>query len=298
MKEMKAMAMSMTGYGRADISSEEFDITVEIRSVNHKFFEFSVRMPRSFGFAEDKLKKLCQSRINRGKVDMFINVADRSQNNVKLEVNHSLAREYVDAVKELGETYGLNSDISAATLLRFPEVFTVTKASLDEEHVWEMLSEVANRAIDEFLAMRCQEGEKLKEDVLSRMNTILGYVETVEARSPETVVKYRARLEEKMRELLGDVKIDEQRLITETGIFADRIAVDEETVRLRSHFKQMSNMLSQDGPIGRSLDFLVQEMNRETNTIGSKCQDIDISHIVVAIKSEIEKMREQIQNIE
>lgn len=292
------MAMSMTGYGRAEVSSEDFDITVEIRSVNHKFFEFSVRMPRAFGFAEDKLKKLCQSRINRGKVDMFINVVDRSQNDVRVEVNHALAKGYVDAVKELGTTYGLNSDITASVLSRFPDVFTVTKASLDEDRVWQVLNDVTNKAIDEFLEMRRREGEKLKEDVLNKMNTILGYVELVEKRSPETVVKYRARLEEKMRELLGDVKVDEQRLITETGIFADRIAVDEETVRLRSHFKQMSEMLSQSGPIGRSLDFLVQEMNRETNTIGSKCQDVSISHTVVAIKSEIEKMREQIQNIE
>ena len=292
------MTMSMTGYGRAEGFAEGFDLTVEIRSVNHKFFEFSARMPRSFAFAEDNLKKLCQSRINRGKVEMFISTVNRDTGDVKVEVNHSLAKGYLNAIKELGETYGLDGNINALALSRFPDLFIISRDTVDEEAVWEVLKETADRAIDAFLEMRAREGEKLKEDVLAKMDSILEKVAVVESRSPETVAAYRARLEEKMRDLLGDKQVDEQRLLTETAIFADKVAVDEETVRLRSHFKQMQSMFEQEGPIGRSLDFLVQEMNRETNTIGSKSQNVEIAHIVVAIKSEIEKIREQIQNIE
>ncbi len=292
------MAMSMTGYGRAEASTEVFDLTVEIRSVNHKFFEFSARMPRAFTFAEDNLKKLCQQRINRGKVEMFISTVNRDTGDVKVEVNHSLARGYLGALKELSETYGLDGDINSLALSRYPDLLIISRDAVDEDAVWQVLKDTAESAIDAFLEMRAREGEKLKEDVLSRMNLILEKVALVEARSPETVAAYRARLEDKMRELLGDKQVDEQRLITETAIFADKIAVDEETVRLRSHFKQMQSMFEQKGPIGRSLDFLVQEMNRETNTIGSKSQNVEIAHIVVAIKSEIEKIREQIQNIE
>ncbi len=292
------MAMSMTGYGRAEASTEVFDLTVEIRSVNHKFFEFSARMPRAFIFAEDNLKKLCQQRINRGKVEMFISTVNRDTGDVKVEVNHSLARGYLGALKELSETYGLDGDINSLALSRYPDLLIISRDAVDEDAVWQVLKDTAESAIDAFLEMRAREGEKLKEDVLSRMNLILEKVALVEARSPETVAAYRARLEDKMRELLGDKQVDEQRLITETAIFADKIAVDEETVRLRSHFKQMQSMFEQKGPIGRSLDFLVQEMNRETNTIGSKSQNVEIAHIVVAIKSEIEKIREQIQNIE
>lgn len=292
------MTMSMTGYGRAEASVEAFDLTVEIRSVNHKFFEFSARLPRAFAFAEDKLKKLCQARINRGKVELFVTAVSRDAGDVRVEVNHSLARGYLNAVRELSDTYGLEGDISALALSRMPDLLIVTRDAVDEEAVWAVLSETADRAIDAFLAMRAREGEKLKEDVLSKMDSILEKVEFIEARSPETVAAYRARLEEKMRELLGDKQVDEQRLLTETALFADRIAVDEETVRLRSHFKQMRAMFEQEGPIGRSLDFLVQEMNRETNTIGSKSQNVEIAHTVVAMKSDIEKIREQIQNIE
>lgn len=292
------MIMSMTGYGKAESSCELFDIDVELRSVNHRYFEFSVRYPRQYAFLEDKLKKLCQSRITRGKVDMFVTIVSHNTDDVDVSVNHALAKSYLDAIHELSDTYGISGDVSANALSHFPDVFTVTKADIDEDYVWEKVSATADKAIDAFLEMRIAEGEKMKEDVLSKAKTIIGYVEQIEAKSPQTVRDYRDRLEAKMRELLGNAEVDEQRLLTETAIFADKVAVDEETVRLRSHFKQMSDMFDSGKPIGRSLDFLVQEMNREANTIGSKCQDVEISHIVVAIKSEIEKIREQVQNIE
>ena len=292
------MTMSMTGYGRAEVSAAEFDIVVELRSVNHKFFEFSVRLPRSFSFAEDKLKKLCQARIARGKVDMFVTVTGHDVGDAAVEINHSLAKGYVDAIKEIGTTYGLTADVSAAAIARFPDVLSVTRKSIDEDYAWSVLSGVADKAVDAFLEMRRREGERLEADVMGRMNTILDAVSFIESKSPETVAAYRERLDRKMRELLGDAKVDEQRLITEAAIFADRIAVDEETVRLRSHFKQMQEIFASSGPIGRPLDFLVQEMNREINTIGSKSQNVEIAHKVVAVKSEIEKIREQIQNIE
>lgn len=292
------MTMSMTGYGRAEVSAAEFDIVVELRSVNHKFFEFSVRLPRSFSFAEDKLKKLCQARIARGKVDMFVTVTGHNVGDAAVEINHSLAKGYVDAIKEIGATYGLTTDVSAAAIARFPDVLSVTRKSIDEDYAWSVLSGVADKAVDAFLEMRRREGERLEADVMGRMNTILDAVSFIESKSPETVAAYRERLDRKMRELLGDAKVDEQRLITEAAIFADRIAVDEETVRLRSHFKQMQEIFASSGPIGRPLDFLVQEMNREINTIGSKSQNVEIAHKVVAVKSEIEKIREQIQNIE
>ncbi len=292
------MTMSMTGYGRAEVSAAEFDIVVELRSVNHKFFEFSVRLPRSFSFAEDKLKKLCQARIARGKVDMFVTVTGHDVGDATVEINHSLAKGYVDAIKEIGATYGLTADVSAAAIARFPDVLSVTRKSVDEDYAWSVLSGVADKAVDAFLEMRRREGERLEADVMGRMNAILDAVSFIESKSPETVAAYRERLDRKMRELLGDAKVDEQRLITETAIFADRIAVDEETVRLRSHFKQMQEIFASSGPIGRPLDFLVQEMNREVNTIGSKSQNVEIAHKVVAVKSEIEKIREQIQNIE
>ena len=292
------MALSMTGYGRAERAGEAFDLTVEIRSVNHKYFEFSSRLPRALLFAEDGLKKLCQSRISRGKVDVFVTLVDRGAADAAVEVDHALAKGYLAALKELSETYDLPGGINAASFARFPDLLTVRRADVDEEAMWAALEETATRALDDFVAMRAREGEKLARDVLSRKDFLLDQIAFVEARAPETVAAYRARLEEKMRELLGDKTVDEQRLLTETALFADKIAVDEETVRLRSHIKQLETLFAQEGPIGRPLDFLVQEMNRETNTIGSKCQNVEIAHTVVAMKAEIEKIREQIQNIE
>ena len=292
------MIMSMTGYGRAECDFEQYSITVELRSVNHRYFEFSIRAPRQLAFLEDKLKKYCQQRITRGKVDMFLTLVSHGTEGVEVEVNHPLASGYIAALKEMGDTYGVNSEISAAALSRFPDVLTVTRCEADEEQLWADVSSVADKALDAFLQMRAAEGVKLREDVLSHAKTILDYVSFVESKSPETVKAYRQRLEDKMRELLGTAQVDEQRLLTETAIFADKVAVDEETVRLRSHFEQLNAMLASDEAVGRKLDFLVQEMNREANTIGSKSQNVEIAHTVVDIKAEIEKIREQIQNIE
>ena len=292
------MIMSMAGYGRAEQAFEKYDITVELRSVNHRYFEFSIRAPRQYAFLEDKLKKLCQSRISRGKVDMFLSVISHDSEGVEVAVNHPLAKGYVDALNEIAAAYKIPDGINAAVISRFADVFTVTHVAVDEDALWADVCAVANSAVDAFIEMRRIEGAKLREDVISRARTILDYVSEIEAESPNTVAAYRARLEEKMRELLGTAQVDEQRLLTETAIFADKIAVDEETVRLRSHFKQLEAMLSSDNAVGRNIDFLIQEMNREANTIGSKSQNVAIAHTVVAIKSEIEKIREQIQNIE
>ncbi len=292
------MIMSMTGYGRAEQSFEQYDITVELRSVNHRYFEFSIRAPRQYAFLEDKLKKLCQSRISRGKVDMFLSIVSHDNDGVEVAVNHPLAKGYIDALNEIANTYNIPDGVNAAIISRFSDVFTVNRVSVDEDALWADISAVANSAVDTFIDMRRKEGEKLRDDVLSRAHTILNYVTEIEAESPNTVAAYRARLEEKMRELLGTAQVDEQRLLTETAIFADKIAVDEETVRLRSHFKQLESMLSSNNAVGRNIDFLIQEMNREANTIGSKSQNVSIAHTVVSIKSEIEKIREQIQNIE
>ncbi len=292
------MIMSMTGYGRAECDFEQYSITVELRSVNHRYFEFSIRAPRQLVFLEDKLKKHCQQRITRGKVDMFLTLVSHGTEGVEVEVNHPLVAGYLSALKEMGETYGVNPDINAAALARFPDTLTVTRCEADEEQLWADVSSVADKALDAFIEMRTAEGKKLREDVLNRANAILDFVSFIESKSPETVKAYRERLEEKMRELLGNAQIDEQRLLTETAIFADKVAVDEETVRLRSHLEQLNAMLASDEAVGRKLDFLVQEMNREANTIGSKSQKVEIAHTVVDIKAEIEKIREQIQNIE
>ncbi len=292
------MIMSMTGYGRAECEFEQYTVSVEMRSVNHRYFEFSIRAPRQLTFLEDKLKKLCQQRISRGKVDMFLTLVSRANEGVTVEVNHPLAAGYMSALKEIGSEYCVAADVNAAVLSRFPDVLTVTRKEADEEQLWADVSSVVEKALDMFMQMRAAEGEKLRDDILSRAAVILDYVSFIESKSPETVSAYRARLEEKMKELLDGAQVDEQRLITETAIFADKIAVDEETVRLRSHFDQMNAIFNSGEAIGRKLDFLVQEMNRETNTIGSKSQNVEIAHTVVEIKSEIEKIREQVQNIE
>lgn len=292
------MVRSMTGYGRGEAASDKLSVTVELKSVNHRFFEGSVRAPRQFAFLEDKLKSYVQSRIARGKVDIMVSCDFGAAMADKIEVNEAYAAEYINALKTLADRFGITNDISVSNVARNQDVFLVTKQSLDEEDVWSLVLTAAETAVDNFIKERETEGKRMAEDVLSRTETILKYVAVVEERSPKTVKEYRERIENKMKELLGDTTVDEQRLITETAIFADRVAVNEETVRLRSHIAHFSEMCEAGGVIGKKLDFTVQEMNRETNTIGSKCQDIEISHIVVEIKSEIEKIREQIQNIE
>lgn len=294
------MIKSMTGYGRQEEIIDGHHIQVEVKSVNHRFFELSTRVSHGYGYLEEKMKDYIQRYVSRGKVDVFISVEPlaNADGQLTVQINHAAASGYIDALRELCSTYGLTDDISAATLARFDDIFTVNREPEDEEAVWVAVKKVADHALTSFLHMRMIEGQKMKEDVLSRADHILDLIGEVERRSPETVEAYRKRLYARLQEVLQDKAIDEQRVLTETAVFADRIAVDEETVRLRSHVSQFKRMLDSDEPVGRKLDFLVQEMNREANTIGSKCSDTQIAYTVVDIKAEIEKIREQIQNIE
>lgn len=292
------MVTSMTGFGRDKQTVAEYDITVEIKSVNHRYFEFSSRLPRAYQFMDEKLKSFCHDKISRGKVEVSVMVEDHSEDAVELEVNKQYADAYIKALHELAEEYGLKDDITVRSFVGNNDIFVARRKEADEELISNAILQVANAAVEKFVAMRAVEGERLKNDVTSRSEQILKYVAFVEERSPETVKEYRERIEQKIRDLIGDTQVDEQRLLTETAIFADKIAVAEETVRLRSHIRQLCSLLENGGAIGRKLDFIVQEMNREANTIGSKAQDLDIARTVVDIKSEIEKIREQIQNIE
>ena len=292
------MVMSMTGFGRAKETIGDYDITVELRSVNHRYFEFSSRLPRSCSFLEEKLKSFFRERIARGKVEVSVLLEDHGENAVELEVNRQYADAYIRALKCLADEYSLENDIKLSALVGNSDIFVVRRRESDEKTIENAVLSVAGKALEKFCEMRAVEGARLANDIGGRADMILGFVASVEERSPETVKEYRERLEARMRELLGDFKADEQRLLTETAVFADRIAVDEETVRLRSHIKQLHSQLETGGAIGRKLDFLVQEMNREANTIGSKAQDIEIARTVVEIKAQIEKIREQIQNIE
>lgn len=293
------MIRSMTGYGRAEATLNGKEITVELKSVNHKYFEFSCRASRGYAFLEEKLKSYVSSRVSRGKVDMYVSVISTGEvEDSTVTVNHSLATGYFKALTEIAESYNVQNDITATTVARFPDVLTVHKAPENEEQVFENVLSVAKEAVDKFIAMREVEGERLYADVMSRAKTILDIVAVIEDRSPVIVEEYEKRLCARIEELVGNDTFDRQRVLTEVAIFADKVAVAEETVRLRSHFDQLNSIMGATGPIGRKLDFLVQEMNREANTIGSKVQDAALAHQVVNIKSEIEKIREQIQNIE
>ncbi len=292
------MIRSMTGYGRAQQLIDGRDIQVEIKAVNHRFFEFSARTPRAYGYLEEKMKSFVQERVSRGKVEASVTILTLEGSDAKVEVNAELASSYVKALREIGTRLDIKDDLSLSSLIQFTDIFAVRKEQPEEEVIWNSVKTVAEQAVSAFVAMRETEGVKLKEDILSRLLFIEQAVKTVEERSPQTVREYRERLTAKMREVLEDKNIDESRLITEAAIFADRIAVDEETVRLKSHIEQFRSLLGEGGQAGRKLDFLVQELNREANTIGSKAQDVEIARTVVAIKAEIEKIREQIQNIE
>ena len=292
------MIKSMTGFGRGIFQNESLNVTVEIKSVNHRYFEFSSRMPRAYQFLEEKLKSHCQKSISRGKIELSVFVEELTENSTEVVLNRTYADAFMKALNVLSKEYKIKNDVKVSTLASNPEMFKLRKNALPDEVVEEAVTYALDEAIKAFISMRETEGERLKADILSRANTILSKVALVEERSPETVKAYRERLEAKVRELLQNAQVDEQRLITETAIFADKIAVDEETVRLRSHIKQLESLFESKDPIGKKLDFIVQEMNRETNTIGSKAQDVEIAHIVVDIKSEIEKIREQIQNVE
>ena len=288
------MIKSMTGFGRAVAETDGYVITVEIKSVNHRYFEFSSRIPRQYGFLDDKLKSYINSRVSRGKVECYVSIDALNTEAAQVVVNNTLASAYVSALKELSKNYDLKEDFGASTVARFQDVLVVKKADEDEEKIWSYVKSVT--ALDKFIAMRTVEGEKMKNDISSRADYILSCVEYIEKRSPETVKEYNDKLVERVHDLIGDVSLDEGRVIQEVAIYADKVAVAEETVRLRSHLDQLKAFINADEPVGRKMDFLVQEINRETNTIGSK--DVDIARKVVDIKAEVEKIREQIQNIE
>ena len=289
---------SMTGYGRAVETVNGREFTVELRSVNNRYLDCSVRLPRILSFAEDAVKQAVKASVSRGKVDVFISLRTEGGDEVQVSLNEAVLRGYLDAMHQMVDKFGVKDDISVSAVSRLPEVFAIEKPQVDEEQLLADLMGVVNKALESYDAMRVTEGQALDKDLRSRGQTILGFVAQVEEGNGQTVVDYRARLEAKLREVLENTSIDESRILTEAAIFADKVAVDEETVRLRSHLEQMNTMLTAGGAVGRKLDFLLQEMNREANTIGSKCTDVKLARIVVDIKAELEKIREQTQNIE
>ena len=293
-----AMIRSMTGYGRDQQLLHGRSITVEIRSVNHRYFEFSCRAPRGCAFLEDRLKRALQSAISRGKVEVSLTLQTIENRHTSVAVDHALAGQYLTALRALGEEYSLPDDLTLSVVARLPDVFTLCRDEEDEEELAADVLSVLQNALARFVAMREAEGERLRDDVLARLSVMEEHLSFVEERSPQTLAEYRARLTARLTELLNGAVPDENRILTEAGIVADRLAVDEETVRLRSHFAQLRKIMESTEPVGRKLDFLVQEMNRETNTSGSKCSDTAIAVHLVEMKSEIEKIREQIQNIE
>ena len=288
----------MTGYGRAVETVNGREFTVELRSVNNRYLDCSVRLPRMLSFAEDAVKQAVKASISRGKVDVFITVRSEAGDEVQVSLNKSVLQSYLAAMHQMVDEFGVKDDISVYAVSRLPEVFVIEKPQVDEEQLMADLMSVVGKALEGYDAMRSTEGEALDKDLRSRGETILTLVSQVEAGNGKTVSDYRARLEAKIKEVLANTAIDESRILTEAAIFADKVAVDEETVRLRSHLKQMNSMLTTGGAVGRKLDFLLQEMNREANTIGSKCTDVALARVVVDIKAELEKIREQTQNIE
>lgn len=292
------MVKSMTGYGRAQKETDGLTVTVELKSVNSRYLEFSSRVYKNYSFLEDKLKSYVRQLISRGKVECNVQIDATETDDVIVQLNESLAAGYVNAVKTLVEKFGLEDDFTVSKLASHNDIFNIRKAPADEDRIWEAVRLTLDEATESFVAMRTIEGEKLIEDILSRADLIISYVEKIEERSPETIKEYNEKLLARMREMLDGANVDEQRLLTEAAIFADKIAVAEETVRLRSHIDQLRKMTEAKEPIGRKMDFLVQEINREANTIGSKANDIEIARLVIEIKAEVEKIREQVQNIE
>ncbi|MBR1591438.1 MAG: YicC family protein [Ruminococcus sp.] len=292
------MLKSMTGYGRAQKLINGRDILVEIRSVNHRYYEYSSRIPRAYGYIDEKLKAQLKTGITRGKVEVSVTINHIENRDTRIAINRSVAESYVNALRSVSEELCLEDDITLSTLIKLPDIFNIQKISDNEEQVWEDISQVSSEALEKFVSMRQTEGERLKNDILEKSALILDMVGEVEKLSPVTAENYRNRLYQRLSEILESQDIDKQRILTEAAIFAEKIAVDEETVRLRSHISQLREMLECDDAVGRKLDFIVQEMNREVNTIGSKAQDINITRLVVDMKAEIEKIREQIQNIE
>ncbi len=292
------MLKSMTGYGRNEDIVSGRHIVFEVKSVNHKYFECSARITRGCLFLEERLKAYLQEKVSRGKFDVFLQVENVEGAGAIVEVNHALAGAYYEALREVKERYELPGQVDLALLSRYSDIFSVRKAPEDEEALWQAVRMVAEPAVSSLLQMRETEGKRLEQDIREKAGVILGLLEEIEKRSPETVRLYQERLQGRIQELLGDSRFDEQRVLTEVAVFADKVAIDEETVRMRSHFGQLEGLLAAQGPTGRKIDFLVQEMNREVNTIGSKSVNPEIAHLVVDIKSEIEKIREQVQNVE
>jgi uncharacterized protein (TIGR00255 family) len=292
------MIKSMTGYGRAAQTIAGMAVTVEIKSVNHRYFEFSSRTPRAYGFLDEKLKSFVQSAVSRGKVECSVQIESLEEAEVQVQLNASLAQGYLQAFSELAVRFGLENDVRVSTLSRYSDIFSIHKAEADEEKIWDAVRTVTAEALDRFIEMRVREGERLRADVLSRADTILSHVEYIESRSPETVREYNEKLFSRMQTVLESTQVDEQRILLEAAIYADKVAVAEETVRLRSHIDQLREFFNAEEAVGRKLDFLVQEINREANTIGSKAQDVEIARRVIDVKAEVEKIREQIQNIE
>ena len=292
------MVKSMTGYGRHESVLHGRTLVIELKSVNNRYLDCNVRLPRVYICAEDGVQRRVKAAISRGKVDVYVNIENNTEEAVSVTLNQPVAAGYMEALRTMADTYGLESNVSIDLLAKFPDVFKVDKVPEDLEELTADIHAVTEEALRDFDAMRSREGEKLEADLLGRLVTLENFTHQVEQRSPQTVADYRARLTAKLQEVLADRQLDESRVLTEAAIFADKVAVDEETVRLHSHIAQFREMLAVGSPIGRKLDFLIQEMNRETNTIGSKCNNLEISTIVVNMKAEIEKIREQVQNIE
>ena len=292
------MIKSMTGFGRCEKVTPEYKISVEMKAVNHRYLDLTIKMPKKFNHFESGIRNLLKKDIQRGKVDIFVNFEDYTENKLCLKYNEALASEYMDCFRKMEERFGISNDIKVSVLARMPEVLAMEEVSEDEESIWQLLSQTTSEAVERFVESRITEGENLKRDLLEKLDYMLELVAYIEERSPKILAEYREKLEEKVRELLGTASIDETRIATEVTIFADKICVDEETVRLRSHINHTKSELLSGGSVGRKLDFIAQEMNREANTILSKANDLEVSDKAIALKTEIEKVREQIQNIE
>ena len=292
------MIKSMTGYGGAKGSAEGLSVSIELKSVNNRYLDGSVKLPRTMLFAEEPIKAAVGRHISRGKVDVFVTVDQSASDDMEVRVNEPLLKGYIEALSSAAEKFGLQNDMTVMSLCRLPDVLSTDRREIDSGALMTGITEILERALTEYDAMRLREGEKLRDDVLARLETISRLTGVVEENAPKTVAEYRARLEQKLQEVLATANIDESRVLTEAAIFADKIAVDEETVRLRSHISQLRGLTNGESPAGRKMDFLIQELNREANTIGSKCQNADIAHVVVELKAEIEKIRDQIQNVE
>lgn len=292
------MIKSMTGFGRCELQEEERKITVEMKGVNHRYLDVNMRMPKKLNFFEASIRNLLKSYIQRGKIDLFINYEDFTENNVCIKYNKDIAAEYLRYLTQMGEDFSLDNDIRVSTLSRYPEVFSMEEQTVDEEELWKLLEKAVKGAAENFIETRIQEGEHLRSDMIDKLDAMLEHVTFITERSPQIIAEYKQKLEEKVRELLEDAKIDDSRLLTEVTIFADKVCVDEELVRLESHIITTKETLLEGGGIGRKLDFIAQEMNREANTILSKTTDMEISNRAIELKTEIEKVREQIQNIE